>query len=157
MFRAALNAGLEIIERHPHSYRVGYYEQNSPVGVDATVYSPSTDFKFKNDTPTHILIQTQVDLTKNYLKVEIYGSSDGRKAVLSNFRLWGQTPPPPDLYVDDPTLPAGQTKQIDWKAWGAKAAFDWTVERSGEIIHQKTFYSSYQPWQAVYLRGTAGI
>ena len=157
VFRAALNAGLEIVERHPHSYRVGYYEQNSPVGVDATVYSPSTDFKFKNDTPTHILIQTQVDLTKNYLKVEIYGSSDGRKAVLSNFRLWGQTPPPPDLYVDDPTLPAGQTKQIDWKAWGAKAAFDWTVERSGEIIHQKTFYSSYQPWQAVYLRGTAGI
>lgn len=157
MFRAALNAGLEIIERHPHSYRVSYYEQNSPVGVDATVYSPSTDFKFKNDTPGHILIQTQVDLTKNYLKVEIYGSSDGRKAVLSDFRLWGQTPPPPDLFVDDPTLPAGQTKQIDWKAWGAKAAFDWTVERSGETIHQKTFYSSYQPWQAVYLRGTGGI
>ncbi len=155
MFRAALNAGLEIVERHPHSYRVSYYEQNSPVGVDATVYSPSTDFKFRNDTPGHILIQTQVDLAKNYLKIEIYGTSDGRKAVLSNFRLWGQTPPPADLYVDDPTLPSGQIKQIDWKASGAKAAFDWTVTRKGETIQQKTFYSSYQPWQAVFLRGTA--
>lgn len=154
MFRAALNAGLEIIERHPHSYRVSYYEQDSPVGVDATVYSPTTDFKFRNDTPGHILIQTQADLTRNYLKIEIYGTGDGRKATLANFRLWGQTPPPPDLYVDDPTLPIGQTRQVDWKAAGAKAAFDWKVERGGEIIHQKTFYSSYQPWQAVYLKGT---
>ncbi len=157
LFRAVLNAGLEIIERRAHAYRVGYYEQNAPVGLDATVFSPSPDFKFKNDTPAHILIQTQVDLSRNYLKFEIYGTSDGRKAGLSNFRLWGQTPPPPDLYVDDPTLPAGQLKQVDWKAWGGKAAFDWTVERDGQIIQQKTWYSSYQPWQAVYLRGTAGI
>jgi vancomycin resistance protein YoaR len=155
LFRAVLNSGLEIVERRAHAYRVGYYEQNAPVGLDATVYSPSPDFKFKNDTPAHILIQTQVDLSRNYLKFEIYGTSDGRKATLSNFRLWGQTPPPPDLYVDDPTLPVGQTKQIDWKAWGAKAAFDWQVVRSGETIHQKTFYSTYQPWQAVFLRGTA--
>lgn len=154
LFRAALNAGLDIIERRPHSYRVGYYEQNSPVGVDATVYSPTTDFKFINDTPAHILIQTEVDLNKNYLKVEIYGTNDGRQATLSNFRLWGQVPPPPDLYIDDPTLPSGQIKQIDWRAAGAKAAFDWHVTRNGETLRQKTFYSHYQPWQAIFLRGT---
>jgi vancomycin resistance protein YoaR len=153
VFRAALDAGLEILERHPHSYRVTYYEQNSAPGVDATVYSPSVDLKFKNDTPAHILIQTTVNTNTNYLKVEIYGTSDGRVATISNHRLWNQSPPPPDLYQDDPTLPPGVVKQVDWAAWGAKAAFDWQVTRNGETLQQKTFYTNYQPWQAVYLRG----
>lgn len=157
LFRAVLSAGLEILERHPHSYRVGYYEQNSPAGLDATVFAPSVDFKFKNDTQKHLLIQAVVDPNRNYLKFEIYGASDGRRASITNPRLWAQTPPPPDLFIDDPALPAGQLKQIDWKASGGKAAFGWTVERNGEVLYQKTFYSSYQPWQAVYLRGTAGI
>jgi vancomycin resistance protein YoaR len=153
VFRAALDAGLPIMERHAHSYRVAYYEQNSPVGVDATVYAPSTDLKFKNDTSGHILVQARANTGTNYLVVELYGSSDGRQANLSNFRWWGQIPPPADLYVDDPTLPAGKVKQIDWKAWGGKAAFDWRVVRGSEILQERTFYSSYQPWQAVFLRG----
>jgi vancomycin resistance protein YoaR len=156
LFRAVLDAGLEIVQRHPHAYRVSYYEQNSPVGIDATVYSPSPDFKFKNDTPAHILIQTTVNTATNYLKFEIYGTSDGRVASISNTRLWDQVPPPPALYQDDPSLPSGTVKQIDWSAWGAKAAFDWKVVRAGEVIHETTYYSNYKPWQAVYLRGTGG-
>jgi len=153
MFRAALNSGLLIIERHPHAYRVSYYEQNSPPGIDATVYEPSPDLKFKNDTPAHILIQTKVNTGSNYLAIEIYGTSDGRKATISNTRLWDQTAPPADLYVDDPTLAAGTIKQIDWKTWGAKAAFDWKVVRNGEVLQRRTFYSNYRPWQSVFLRG----
>ena len=156
MFRAALDAGLEILERTAHAYRVSYYEQNSPAGIDATVYAPSPDFKFRNDTPAHILIQTTVSTGTNYLKIEIYGSSDGRVATISNTRLWDQMPPPPALYQDDPSLPGGTVKQIDWEAWGAKAAFDWKVIRGSEVLHQKTFYSNYRPWQAVYLRGAGG-
>jgi len=156
MFRAALDAGLEIVQRNAHAYRVSYYEQNSPAGIDATVYSPSPDFKFKNDTPAHILIQTTVNTGANYLKIEVYGTSDGRVSTISNARLWDQVPPPPALYQDDPSLPNGQVKQIDWEAWGAKAAFDWKVVRGSETLHEKTFYSNYRPWQAVYLRGTGG-
>lgn len=153
MFRAALDAGLPIVERHPHAYRVSYYEQNSPVGIDATIYSPSTDFKFLNDTPAHVLIQTSVDTVANYLKIEIYGTSDGREANISNARMWGQTPPPEPKYEDTPSLAPGVIQQIDWAAWGAKAAFDWKVIRGDEVLQEKTFYSNYRPWQAVYLRG----
>ncbi len=157
LFRAVLNAGLEIIERRAHSYRVGYYEQNSAPGFDATVFAPNVDFKFKNDTQNYVLVQATTDLTKSYLKFELYGTNDGRKSTTSNIRLWGQTPPPPALYQDDPPLPAGTVKQVDWAAWGGKAAFDWSVTRNNETLYQKTFYSSYQSWQAVYLRGTGGI
>lgn len=153
-FRAALDAGLPIIERVPHAYRVSYYEQQSQVGLDATVYDPTADLKFKNDTPAHLLIQTYTD-TKNYkLTFELYGTHDGRIVTISKSRIWDQVPPPPDLYQDDPTLPAGQIKQIDWKAWGAKVAFDYRVERGSEVLQERTFYSAYRPWQAIYLRGT---
>lgn len=153
VFRAAMKAGLPIVERRAHSYRVGYYEQDSGPGIDATVYAPSADLKFLNDTPGHILIQTAVDTKNLTMQVDVYGTSDGRVASISEPKVWGQTPPPEPLYVDDPTLPAGVVKQIDWAAWGAKTMFDYEVERDGEIIYEKTFYSNFKPWQAVYLRG----
>ncbi|OGD61839.1 hypothetical protein A2160_00915 [Candidatus Beckwithbacteria bacterium RBG_13_42_9] len=155
LFRAVLNAGLPIEERRAHAYRVGYYEQNSPVGLDATVFSPTDDFKFKNDTSAHILIQTNFNPNQAKLTFELYGTSDGRKVTISVTRIWDQAPPPPDLYQDDPTLPNGTIKQVDWSAWGAKAAFDWKVVRNGETLQERTFYSVYRPWQAVFLRGVA--
>jgi len=154
LFRAVLNSGLPIVERHAHSYRVGYYEQNSPVGLDATVFDPSADLKFTNDFSCWLLLQNKVDEKENHLVFEIYGCPDGRQAEVTNFRLWDNTPAPPDLYVDDPTLPQGVVKQVDFKAAGAKASFDWKVTRGGQVLDQKTFYSNYRPWQAVYLRGT---
>ena len=45
-FRAALDGGFKITKRTNHSYAVHYYD---PVGLDATVYPPSVDFKFIND------------------------------------------------------------------------------------------------------------
>ena len=156
LFRAVLASGLPVVERRAHSYRVGYYEQNSKAGFDATVFSPSTDFRFINDTPYHLLIQTSVNTTSHRLIVEIYGASDGRKATINNYRMWDVSPPPPDLYQDDPTLPAGSVKQVDWKAWGAKVKFDYRVERGDTILFEKTFVSNYRPWQSVFLRGTGG-
>lgn len=154
VFRAALNAGLPIIERKAHAYRVGYYEQDSKPGIDATVYNPTADFRFINDTGNHILVQTEVDTVNLKMKVQIYGTKDGRVSTVSTPKISSQTPPPATLYVDDPTLPVGQMKQIDWAAWGAKVSFNYKVTRDENTIFEKTFYSNYQPWQAVYLRGT---
>ena len=155
IFRAALNAGLPIVERHAHAYRVHYYEEDgSPAGLDATVFSPSVDLKFKNDTPAYILIQAKPDLENLTLTFEFYGTRDGRTSQVYNARMWGQSSPPPDLYQDDPTLPKGAVRQVDFAAWGAKTSFQYKVTRGGDILEDTTFYSNFQPWQAVFLRGT---
>ena len=73
-FRGAVNSGFEVIERASHAYPVSYY---SPQGTDATVYIPSPDLKFINNTPAHILIQTKV--VGNILTFEFYGTYDGRR------------------------------------------------------------------------------
>ena len=155
LFRAALASGLPIAERRAHSYRVSYYEQDSGVGFDATVYDPTTDLKIKNDTPAHILIQASVDRKNLTLTFELYGTSDGRIATTTKSKVWDQVEPPADLYQDDPSLPTGTIKQVDFKAWGAKASFDYSVVRGNEQLQKRTFYSVYRPWQAIFLRGTA--
>lgn len=156
LFRAVLNAGLPVIERRAHSYRVGYYEQNSPPGFDATVYAPGTDFKFQNDTPAYLLIQAKADQGASTLTVELWGTGDGRVASVTKPAVTDVVAPPPDLYQDDPSLRSGQVKQVDWKAPGAKVTFSYAVTRGGQTIHEKTFVSLYRPWQAVFLRGTGG-
>ncbi len=154
LFRAALNTGLPIVERHAHAYRVHYYEEGGfKAGLDATVFSPSVDLKFKNDTPSYILIQTKTDLSVPSLTFELYGTSDGRSTQILNHVVYGQTPPPPDLYQDDPTLPPGKIKQVDFAAWGAKASFEYKVTRGNDVLQDQTFTSNFQPWQAVFLRG----
>lgn len=157
LFRAALNTGLPITERHAHAYRVKYYENDSKPGFDATIYSPTVDLKFTNDTPAHILIQTKVDQVKNTVAFEFYGTKDNRRVELSEPRVYDHRPAPEALYQDDPTLPRGVTKQVDWSAPGAKSAFTYKViQSSGEVTQDRTFYSVYRPWKAIFLVGTAG-
>lgn len=153
LFRAALNAGLPIIERHAHAYRVYYYENDSKPGFDATVFAPSVDLKIKNNTPAYILIQTQVDKNNNLLYFYLYGKRDNRIVEISPVKVWDIVPPPPPLYQDDPTLKKGIVKQIDFPAWGAKANFHYKVTKENQILFEKDFFSSYKPWQAVYLVG----
>lgn len=152
LFRAVLNAGLPVVKRTAHAYRVAYYEQGFPPGLDATVFYPSVDFQFKNDTPGHILIQAYTSGVTLY--VDLYGTSDGRNVVLSKPVVTDRVPAPPELRQDDPTLPKGTVKQVDWAAQGAKVKFTRSVYRNGEEIIKETWNSIYKPWQAIYLVGT---
>lgn len=154
LFRSVLNSGLPIVKRVAHAYRVGYYEQGFPPGLDATIFSPSVDFQFKNDTNAYVLIQASVKGTTLY--VNLYGTSDGRVAKVSTPIITNVTPAPPELRQDDPTLPKGTIKQVDWAAQGAIVTYTRTVTRNGETIINETFRSNYRPWQAVYLVGTGG-
>lgn len=74
IYYTTLKANLETVERTKHKYDVGYL----PSGMDATVYSNSYDFKFKNNTDYPIKIETT--LTKDssgvrWCNVTIYGTN----------------------------------------------------------------------------------
>lgn len=154
LFRALLNGGLKITLRRPHSYRVTYYELNSQPGFDATVYDGNVDLRFINDTPGHLLIATETDSTKLWMKVEIYGTKDGRVSEITDYKTWGATPAKPTEYIPDASLPPGKKKQIDWPAAGLKTSFKYTVrDATGNIKQQETYTSNYQAWSAKYLVG----
>lgn len=156
LFRAVLNAGLDITRRLPHSYRVSYYELNSKPGIDATVYSGETDFRFKNDTDHAILIYGEADSKNLYMFYELYGTSDGRTAEIVDHKTWNFRAAPPPQYIPDPSLPPGKTVQVDWAAAGISASFKHIVkDKNGQVLYEDTYVSHYRPWSAKYLQGIA--
>ncbi len=154
LFRAVLNAGLPIVMRYPHDYRVHYYEEESPVGFDASIFQPSLDFRFKNDTPNYILVQSSWNLDDLSLNFKLYGTPDSREVEISEPIVSNVSPPPAALYQDDPTLAKGVVRQIDFSAWGANVYFTRVVKRDGKTLYEDKFSSNYRPWQAIFLVGT---
>jgi len=117
LFRAALNAGLPILERRNHSYVVNYYGKP---GLDATIYLPRPDFRFQNDTNHHILIQHYITGTTLYY--EIYGTSTGKTA---------KTIEPVVLE----SSPDGSMKTVAYRE----------IYEGDAMIKRDAFYSTYRP------------
>lgn len=148
MFRVALNAGLPITERRPHSYRVVYYE---PAGMDATIYSPKPDLKFVNDTPGYLLLQTKID--GNILTFELWGTSDGRTVEISKPKIYNFVSPGPTKIIETEDLAPGVKKCTEKAHTGADAEFSRTVTSKTGETKTETWTSHYIPWSAVCLVG----
>ncbi|BEL08684.1 VanW family protein [Actinoplanes sichuanensis] len=54
LFNASYYAGLQDVEHKPHSY----YFDRYPAVIESTIFWPDLDFKFKNDSPYGVLIDT---------------------------------------------------------------------------------------------------
>lgn len=148
MFRAALQSGLPINERRNHSYRVAYYE---PAGTDATIYDPSPDLKFTNDTNNYILIQSR--MSGNNLYFDFWGTRDGRVASSTYPTIYNIVKPKPGKIIETTDLPAGQKKCTEKAHNGADAFFNYTVTYTNGTTKEKKFTSHYTPWQEVCLLG----
>ncbi len=66
VYNAAMNSGLTILERHPHSMPVHYL----PLAMDAAISSGSKDLRIRNDYPFPVLFEAYTE-GKN-LTVNIY-------------------------------------------------------------------------------------
>jgi len=150
MFRLAINTGLSIFERKPHAYRVSYYE---PAGTDATIYAPSPDLKFKNDTPYNLLLQTKVDLNKNLVRFEFWSTSDGRQVATTTPKIFNIVRPPETKYVETTDLPPEKIKCTEVAHSGADTEFNRTIIYADGQVKEETWKSHYRPWQAVCLVG----
>lgn len=148
IFRAALASGLRILERQSHSYRVPYYE---PAGVDATIYDPSPDFRFLNDTGLSILIQSRVE--GDFVTFEFWGTKDGRAVEQSKPVIYNVKPPPPSQLLETLDLPAGKKKCTEKAHAGADAVFIYTVTYPDGAVKKQEFRSHYKPWGEICLIG----
>ena len=158
LFRTALFGGFPIVERHAHAYRVSYYEQQSNgwvdtnlAGLDATVYVPLVDFKFTNDTPNWLLMETYVEGYS--LTWKFYSTKDGRSMDWTTTGVTNVQAPPEPLYRENPDLPTGTIKQVDWAVEGASVEVNRTVYKDGGVYFTDTFRTDYIPWQAIYEYG----
>lgn len=80
VYRAALDAALQITEQRNHSLYVIYYNDYGD-GLDATVFPGEQDLKFVNNTHGPILMVAQEEAGTAAV-IRLYGTSDGRKTTL---------------------------------------------------------------------------
>lgn len=156
LFRSVFYAGLPVVERHAHAYRVKYYEQgpggqNDPSlsGFDATVYFPLVDFRFKNDTPYWILMETFYDSANYSLTWKLYSTPDGRSV---NATFSGPTNIMPALQpriAFNPDAEPGSVSHVDYAAEGADITINRVVMKGGGVFFTDNFTTNYQPWADV--------
>lgn len=103
IYLASLRANMGIAERHNHCYTVGYV----PNGLDATVYSGSLDFRFKNTTDYPVKLVASV--SGRTLSVTIYGTNKDNKSVKMETVQTGSTGYK-TIYKIDKSVKAGSTK-----------------------------------------------
>ncbi len=147
-FRALYKAGLPIIERNQHAYRVHYYDPI--IGMDAAVFQPNLNLRMKNDTGGPILVRASARGLS--ATVQLYGVNSKRKVVISNPQILWHTPAPASKTEVDYSLRPGQRKQVDWSADGYGVRVNRTVIDAGGT-RSDVLSTNYRPWQAVYAVG----
>lgn len=148
MFRATYESGMPVTLRRNHSYRVFYYE---PAGTDATIYDPWPDYRFKNDSPYHILIQSRIEGDDLYF--DFWSTEDGRVSTSTYPTIYNIVKPGPTKIVETLDLEPGKKKCTESSHNGADAYFDYTVTYPDGEVKEERFTSHYIPWQAVCLLG----
>lgn len=157
LFRAVMDAGLPVTARRNHSYRVSYYENDGDgkyigPGLDATIYEPYPDFRFKNDTAHPILLYGFVKGDR--VTFELYGTADGRSSKIVGPTTLTEVPAGEPIYTDTDTLPKGVVKQTETPHPGGTAVASYFITYADGTEKKQEFTSVYRPWPARFLVGT---
>ncbi len=149
-FRAAFWGGFPMVERWAHGYVVSWYGEP---GMDASIFTPNVDFRFRNDTEHFILIKSAVNKAQGKITFFIYGTKPDRQVEMTGPVISNRQPAPAPLYQEDATLKTGQIKQIDWAKEGLDAVVTRIIRYGDGTAKEEKIVSKYRPWRSVYLYG----
>jgi vancomycin resistance protein YoaR len=132
MFNALSKLGYEIVERHAHGYLIDRY----PLGLDAAVFDPGVDFRWKNDTDAPVFLWSWTDATS--VTFDVWSVPTGRTVSFSNAVQSRFIDVPADQAPDPAFVPGS-------KVAGRDVVRTRTVLQDGKVLHQDTFFSRYAP------------
>jgi vancomycin resistance protein YoaR len=145
---------MPIVQRKNHSYAVTYY---SPQGTDATIYPPSVDMKFLNDTPGALLMQSFTDDEDRAFFI-YYGTKDSRKSEVFGPFISDRVSAPKDERVEYSTdrnkVQVGEKKKVGDRHDGMKVMWYRSLQpeqATGATL--ESFFSLYETRQLYYLIG----
>jgi len=141
LYRAILSGGFPVTKRKNHTYAVSYY---LPIGLDATVYPPTVDLKFINDSPGALLMQSFTVGSKAYWN--LYGTRDQRTVHLIGPYYRDQTPPPPPKTEYTAKLAPGEKQVLGHAVPGLFASWyrQVTYADPAKKPYFESIYSKYE-------------
>ena len=158
LYNAVLLAGLEIVERYPHSRPCSYV----PYGRDATVAeNPPVDFKFRNSLNHPIILHQSVDVHQaGTITFEIFGHPDDRVHVeIGNAYSWIARTESMTAYIVDRSLAPGEEVVEDAGVNGIvqRAWRTWFDEDGNELYTEQSSYDRLRPVGALIRHNPDGI
>ncbi|HMQ33109.1 MAG TPA: VanW family protein [Chloroflexaceae bacterium] len=151
LFRAVSNAGLQITRRVGHSHIVNFYE--NILGFDATVFVPSVDFRWRNDTSGPVYIVGVSDPASARVTFQLYGHSDGRSVRYQGpvERNWKQ--PGAAVWQLDRSLPPGTVRQMVHGRPGVDVTYTRIITHGDGTTRVEPFHTHYKPWENFFVYG----
>ncbi|MEU4423836.1 VanW family protein [Actinoplanes sp. NPDC024001] len=131
LFNATYYAGLEDVEHKPHSY----YFDRYPAVIESTIFYPDLDFRFKNDSPHGVLIDTA--WTSNSITVSVWSTKVWDKVTTEYSPRRNITSPRTITLPDGPSCIA--TSGINGFTQDAFRLF----HRDGKVVKREKFTWRY--------------
>ncbi len=161
MFRVVMGAGLEVVERHPHTVLLPGL--GDAPGMDSAVFTADgkglnrngaydLDLRWRNDLPDAIIITTDV-ITTGELAVSLWGYRDGRTITIKEPSI-EYSSQPGTIWRYDGQMPSCEVKKIATGAPGMRIVVQRDVRSAtGNILHNDRYVSSYSSYKDVFVYG----
>ena len=149
LLNALLEAGLEPVERHPHTFTVAY----AAPGRDAAVSYGQIDLRVRNPHPFAVTIRTRIEDAR--LSADVLFPPEAQAA---SFRLYTRvlaTEPAATDLIEDSSLPLGNRRVLEPGVDGMSVETWMQRYEGGNLVaERKLFESRYLPYTARILTGT---
>ena len=142
IYYAVLHTALEVVERHNHQFTTGYVD----MGMDATVYFGSLDFRFRNSTdyPIKIVTDSYDSGGSRYLNVKIYGTNPEGVYAVPESAAYDRVAPA-TVYVEDDSVPRGtlvlDREQYACTGWSART-YRCLYDKDGGLLEKQDMGTS---------------
>jgi vancomycin resistance protein YoaR len=144
---ASFFAGLEILDRRPHTRPSGYIK----MGLDATVVYPSINLRMRNNLPHPVVIHTR--LGQGLARIELLGPTRTRAVTFVRKIMHVDRFPTRD--VPDPNLPPGQRILTQRGIPGFRVR-RYRIVRDGDQAVRERWEDVYPPTVEIWHVGTGG-
>lgn len=147
LHNAIIRAGILPIERTHHSMPVGYVD----MGMDATIYYNTVDYKFKNTLPYPIYIDSMVKGDKLTFNIHSYKELTNKRYEITS-KIYEEIPQKIE-YKKDITLDEGEEKVEAPGNNGYKVkVYRKTIENKKVVKEEEIYNDVYEPVNKVVRR-----
>lgn len=142
---AAFFAGLEVVDRRPHTRPSGYIK----MGLDSTVVYPTITLKLRNPFPFPVVLHQTVEAGE--VRAEILGPPRTRDVTF--FRKISQATPFKEKEVRDPKIPKGE-RVLAQRGIPGFYVTRYRIVRDGPFAAREKSIDSYPPTVQIWRVGT---
>ena len=151
LFRAVSHAGLQVTRRIAHTHIVYFYE--NILGFDATIFTPSVDFRWRNDSAGPVYLVGSSDASTARVTFQIYGYSDGRKVRHEGPVTKNWTSPGAPIWQYDSSLANGAVVQLVHGRRGVDVTYTRIITFANGTTRVDPYFTHYTPWDDFFAYG----